>query len=375
MTAESCTEVTPEVTDGVDVLSGTMSGEEGRAMVTRVPARAVLTMATVVLLVLALAGLGPLAGAAAAQQKIRYGTIGRSGLNWANYVMLDRGFLAEENIGLEFIVAGSSSRTIQYLVGGSIDLADVGPDATILAVEKGADLVLIGGQIAVPPFRLIAAPAIASVKALKGKKIAASALKTGEVVMTKKILKAHGLGEGDYEIVVIGGTPERYAALKRGAVDATILSQPFDFRAEADGFRGFEYVSDIVKDYLFQATTTTRAWASPRKDLLVRYMRAKIRAHRWIYDPRNKGEAVAILVKNTRLSEADALKTYELWIAERRPYLALDAELNVRGLQNVLEDLVEQDLMKRPLPEPGRYVHSAFYEEALAGLVPPPARR
>lgn len=303
-----------------------------------------------------------------AQDKVEYGTIGRSGLNWANYVMVDKGFLAKENIESGFVIAGSSSRTVQYLAGGSLRIADAGPDAAILAIEKGAALTFVAANVWVPPFRLVARPEIKAVEELRGKKIGASAIKTGEVVMTKKILKAHGIKEGDYEIILVGGTPERYAALSKGAIDGTALSQPFDFLALAEGLKGFDHVSDVLKDYQFQVTMVDISWAKANRDLLVRYLRAKVLAHRWLWDPANKQETIKILVKNTRIKDPDAAKTYDLWFGEKRPIVPRNGEINVKGLELVLEDMADSDLLKRPLPKADRYVNLTYYNEALASF-------
>lgn len=309
-----------------------------------------------------------------ALDKIRHGSVARSGLYWTNYVMTDKGFLGAEGIEVEPIVAGSTSRAIQYLVSGSVDIADCGPDGALIANEKGGKLLFVAANIWVPPFRLVAAPSIASVEALRGKKIAASALKTGEIVMTKKILKAHGLDDGDYEIVVIAGSPERDAALKKGAVHATALSQPFDFEAEAAGFRGFEYVSDVVKDYQFQTTTVTAPWANAHRDLLVRYLRAKIRAHRWLWDPAHRDEAIDVLVRSTKLSRENAAKTYALWFERQQRIIPRDGELNVKGLDHVVQDTVDAGLIK-PGVDATRFVDQTFFEAAMKSLQTRPAAR
>ena len=55
--------------------------------------------------------------------------------------------------------------------------------------------------------------------------------------MIRLLLEKHGVKRSEYEFIALGGSPNRYAALTRGAVSATMLSPPFDFKAEADGMR------------------------------------------------------------------------------------------------------------------------------------------
>ena len=60
----------------------------------------------------------------------------------------------------------------------------------------------------------------------------------------KKLLASHSLQPSDYDLISIGGTAERYAALKTGAIAATLLTQPVDFQAQDDGLRR---LGDIVR--------------------------------------------------------------------------------------------------------------------------------
>ena len=45
------------------------------------------------------------------------------------------------------------------------------------------------------------------------------------------------LSGGDYDSTIIGATPGRFAALKSGAADASLLIPPILFQAEDAGFR------------------------------------------------------------------------------------------------------------------------------------------
>ena len=62
---------------------------------------------------------------------------------------------------------------------------------------------------------------------------------------------ANGLKKGDVDITVVGATAGRFAALKSGTVDATMVLPPFNFLAEAAGFKNIGLVIDYVKDYPF----------------------------------------------------------------------------------------------------------------------------
>ena len=72
---------------------------------------------------------------------------------------------------------------------------------------------------------------------LKGQPI--GSLNPGGLVdtMVRRILVKNGLQpERDVNLLAMGGTPERFAALRAGAIAATMLSSPFNFLADKEGF-------------------------------------------------------------------------------------------------------------------------------------------
>src|SRR5207249_10024201 len=65
--------------------------------------------------------------------------------------------------------------------------------------------------------------------------------------LLRQILIKNGLDpDRDVILINLGGTPERYAALKSGTVAATALGAPHNFRAERDGFRKIAVAADYV---------------------------------------------------------------------------------------------------------------------------------
>jgi len=111
----------------------------------------------------------------------------------------------------------------------------------------------------------------------------------------------------------VGATAGRLAALKSGAVDASLLLPPVLFEAEGAGLKTLGLVIDYTKDLPFAGFEVNRAWAGAHLDLAKRLLAAFDESVQWFYDDKNRDEAIAILQRASKLSREDVAKTYDLF--------------------------------------------------------------
>jgi ABC-type nitrate/sulfonate/bicarbonate transport system substrate-binding protein len=305
----------------------------------------------------------PPAAAPPSPVTLSYGITGLLATYWPSFVGMNRGFFADQGIMLDIVLTESSARAGQTIAGGSVDISNHSPETTILAVEKGADLVIVGEEVARPVYTILGQPNIPNVAALRGQKVAVSDLKGGATFILLRTLDYYGVRESDVDIVPVGGTPARFAALKNGAVAAGAMLQPDDFRAMDEGFTRLAVSSEAVKDYTFNSITVQRGWAREHSDELVRFLRAFSRAVDWIYDPANKEEAIAILAERSKQDEKYARLSYDLVVAQEHMY-AEKGRIRPAGMQAVLELLAEIGEMSRPLPPVDKYIDTSYWERA-----------
>ena len=76
--------------------------------------------------------------------------------------------------------------------------------------------------------------------------------------------------------------------LKSGTVDATMVLPPFNFLAEAAGFKNLGLVIDYVKDYPFTGLEVAKPWASKHQDLAKGLLAALDQSAAWFYAPENR---------------------------------------------------------------------------------------
>ena len=211
-----------------------------------------------------------------AAETVSTGMIGAANaVGWPWYIGIAKGFFADAGIVLDIVYVPTAAGLVQQLSAGSLDIvADVGVVEPIHAVEKGAPvgLLRIVGQVSA--YEMMAKPTIATVKDLKGKTICIGGLVDINRVYLERIMQANGLKDGDYDITVVGNTAGRFAALKSGAVDATMLAPPVSFFAEDAGFHSVGMIMDYAPDLPFSGTDVSLAYAAQHRDTLVKLLAA-----------------------------------------------------------------------------------------------------
>jgi ABC-type nitrate/sulfonate/bicarbonate transport system substrate-binding protein len=305
----------------------------------------------------------PAPTAAPAPVTLNYGISGLLATYWVSFVGLNRGFFADEGINLEEVLTETSTRGGQLLIAGAVDISNNSPDSIVLAVERGADLAVVGVEVERPVYTVLGQPSIRSMDMLRGQKMAVSDLKSGPTSILRRTLQLHGLSDADVDLIPSGGTSARFAALKSGAVAATIMNQPDDFRALDEGFTRLALSTEAIQDYTFNSPTVRRDWARANADVLVRFLRAFGRAADWLYAPANRDEAVAILIERTKQDEKYVRQTYDLAVTQAHMY-ADRGRPRIEGMQNVLELLASVDELARPLPPPDKYLDFSYWERA-----------
>ncbi|HEX9465417.1 MAG TPA: ABC transporter substrate-binding protein [Alphaproteobacteria bacterium] len=286
------------------------------------------------------------------------------------YVAEEKGFLREERLSVELIALASGDKLSFALLSGSIDMVNYTPDWFVRAIEKGeTDLKIVLSSGNVPVYSLVVTKDIHSYADLKDKRIAVSTVKAADAYFTRKMMAAHGLADADYILIQAGATPERAAALKAGSVSASLIAPPIDQRVIDDegGLARLDVTSSAITHYAWQTQTVKESWAVKNRATLVGYIRAWMKATRWLYDPANKEEAIRILMRELKLEDRYARTAYEMYFGPTLT-IAKDGEIDLIGIQELLNGLVEQGDMRAPTPPPQKYVNLSYWEEARKSL-------
>jgi NitT/TauT family transport system substrate-binding protein len=308
-----------------------------------------------------------LATQSAAQQiakltSVPYGTIVVSALNWPFIIAEQEGMFQKEGIDFKRIIGDTTTATSQALVAGSTDLAQVNLVQVLAANAGGADLVVVGGDTLVPIYTLVVHPSIKSYADLKGKRLAVVGPTDPLSYLTMRMLAANGLQRGDYEMIGLGGAPTRLAAVQSRGVAGSLLAQPSDFKALASGLSSLGYSTDYVDNFQYTVTAARRDWAKQNGSVVVRFLRAYVRACAFFYNPSNREVVLRALVDRAKASREDAEKTYDLYLKTKKT-IPLDGGLDLKGARIVAENWKEFGLQKMP-PTVDNMIDLSYLAEA-----------
>jgi NitT/TauT family transport system substrate-binding protein len=254
--------------------------------------------------------LAPLCAIAA--DVISVGSVDATSANlWPLHIADKNGYFDEAGLKIDLVFAQSNASVIQQLAAGSYNVApSAGMVDPIRAIDKGAPVALARIVIQAPPYALLAAAEIKKIEDLKGKTIIVGGAKDITRIFTERMLEPHGLKSADYDYVFAGATSARFSALKSGAVAAALLTVPFNFYAETEGFTNLGFTFDYLPDMPFAGLAVNRTWAEANTDALKRFLAAYTKGVAWFDDPNNREAAIKIQMDTSKIARDDVEKAY-----------------------------------------------------------------
>jgi len=306
--------------------------------------------------------LQPLPGIAQEKVKLRVSSATKTLGYGPLWIASKMGFFERQGLDVDLVVIRASDVGVQALAGGSLEIAGSAADAPIAAIEKGLDLVIVGGIINGLTQSIMAAKKFKTYADLRGATFGAISLTSGVTFALRHVMKAKGLEyPRDYKLLVIGGSPQTFAALTAGQIDAAALSLPLNYAAEELGFNEIGRFVDVLPNYQLSALSAKRSWAEKNRAVLVRVMRSMAQTMRWIHQ--NREPAVDFLAKEMKLKREHARRGWEFYTTTRMWHP--DGDINVDGLQVVTQIYFEQTQAKGAPPNAAKYVDQSYLKEAL----------
>lgn len=310
----------------------------------------------------------PLAALAAdsGMLKMRFTQSGNTSSSWPLYVAEQKKIFEKNGLQVEVIVVRGATNTTRAVLSETIPIGRINPDYVIGAIDKGAKVKIVSGNMEKIPYDIYARPEIKSGADLKGKTIGVSTLTGGTTLMLQEVLdKAYKLKENDYKLLVVGTSPDRYAALKGGSVQATFMGPPFNFRAGKDGFRKLANWHEYLGPILFTADFAHMNYIKSNRTEIVRYLKSIVEATRWLYDPKNKEEALAIHIKALKSTRSSAEEDYKYLVQDFQPF-PKDATVSKVAFEKTMELRVKDGLYQgKKVPPMSEYIDSSLIDEAI----------
>jgi NitT/TauT family transport system substrate-binding protein len=147
-----------------------------------------------------------------------------------------RGLYAKYGLSSVLVYVPGGSVSIQALVSGDIDLAQLTGPPGVIANMKGADIVYIAMTDDKMGYQLVTRQDVIRGADLKGKRLGISRFGSSSDFSTKVLLKKIGIDPKEVSILQIGNETQRLVALKSGGIDGSIFNAPFGAEAKKLNF-------------------------------------------------------------------------------------------------------------------------------------------
>jgi len=222
-------------------------------------------------------------------------------------VAVERGFFRNEGLEPQLVQMNGNVATVA-LANGHIDLSlNISP--VLNGAMQGLGTKLVAALNSRPLFALVVRPEITSAAELKGKIFAVASFGNTQAILTEKHLQHLGLRKGEYQLLAMGATPARMAAMEKNIAQGSLMPLPTNVQMENKGYRLLGNTAEIVVNPI-AGVGVHEAKIKKDPDLIKRIIRASLRSLRLLQlSPK---ETLRILMDWTRASENDALRSLEL---------------------------------------------------------------
>jgi len=201
-----------------------------------------------------------------------------------------KGFFRAEGLDVELTQIGGQA-ALPALLNGEVGYL-YGWGATSTGVVQGAPLRVLAILQDRPPHVVVARAEIHTPAELRGQRLATSRPGGTDDQVLQRVLHAAGLQADDVQMVRLGETSLRAAALIAGQVDAAALAQPFTAAAEKEGFHVIARGADVLQVPI-SIVATSQAHQAAAPDEVRRLLRGVARALPYLTDPASVPEIVA----------------------------------------------------------------------------------
>jgi len=280
--------------------------------------------------------------AADAAEKIRVSVTNYNMSYLAAGVAAKKGFFRDEGLDVE-IIRMNANVAMSSLIANEVDYTMIF-GSVIRAAMRGIPLKVVAVLIDSPPYAFITRPEVSDMKALKGKTIGIGVYGSSNDVVARLMLERSGIDpEKETKLVAFGSDSARFAALKEGLVDATIIAPPADSQGRKLGFNVLARANDLFKfPHIGLGTTHKKITEKPQEVSAV--IKAFIRANRFVRE--NRRETIDVLVDWGRAQREDAIAAYDsTW-----QVFSADGSMPEEGMRLVIADAQKALKLTRAVP-------------------------
>jgi NitT/TauT family transport system substrate-binding protein len=272
-------------------------------------------------------------GQAAAQSKFTMAYISDSPSSSVPFwVAKDAGLFKKHGLDVDLIFINGSTRGIQSLIAGDLNFTGAVGTSAINGRLAGGDIFIINSLVNTLPYYIIGKPTIKSPEELRGKSAATHIPGTSADFALRLALRRFGIPYDEIKAVMVGGSPQRVAAVMNGQLDFTVVTEPGKIEAENAGLNVIRDMAKLNIPFQFTCSVTTGQMIREHPDNVMAFVKAMAEAVHFYKN--NKERVISIMQKYTRGQKRPVL---EGAYAAYDEMLVEDTYPTLDGLKHTLE--------------------------------------
>ena len=243
------------------------------------------------------------------------------------WIAKEKGFFSKNLLEAELVFT-TASTAMQALIAGSIDIAIGDVLAPMSAFAGGADVVVVGSFANSTPYIMAVKSAVRRVSDLKGGKIGIQSPTGRGTIFTRFVLEEAGLdSDRDVQLLPVGGTGARVAALISGHIDGALVNPGVAIQVKKAGLSALNLRGVSFVDAELHAM---RRRLEERKSALMGAFRAIKEAA--VYMKSERSGSVDVIQRLMRVDSQVAEAAYDIWVQ----YVVTDPQIPGKVIEETL---------------------------------------
>ena len=228
----------------------------------------------------------------------------------APYVAKDMGFFDEAGLDVEIKSFEGGVGALRGGISGGLDVVATSSDPLFAAIQQGAPVKAIGTYAPKLSVVMMGAPDVKTPADLKGKRLGIQDVGGFNDVMSRLVLAQAGISPNDVQFINVA-TANRVTSMAGGQTDATVLhiDQYYTALGVNPNFNVLARMWEVVPDWWYSAFVVTDDVRTQKREAMIRFMTAVIKAQRFMYT--NPAETKKVAADETKEKPEVIDKAYD----------------------------------------------------------------
>jgi NitT/TauT family transport system substrate-binding protein len=225
------------------------------------------------------------------------------------------GYFRDERLNMEMVMMTSALGGLA-LATGDLDYNTMIGQLINQAVS-GSPVKVIFVNVNRPMFVFVGRPEIKSVKDLKGKPVGVGSHGAIDDALARKVIAGGGLNpDKDVTILALGSTTNRLGALLAGSISGTMLTAPFNLKAERQGFNRLALAGDYMQPVTNGLAVSDKK-IKEQPEQIKRVLRAMLRSQEYLQS--NKEASIQRAMAWYKFDREAAELSYDMLVRSMPP--------------------------------------------------------